>query len=820
MSAKIRKAAPQAGKAIFLFSDGTGNSSGKLFKTNVWRLYEALDLRPVTGKQRLQVAYYDNGVGTSAFRPLRLLGGVFGIGLKRNVQRLYRFLSDNYEDGDAIYLFGFSRGAFTIRLLAGLIARQGIIARDGSAAVAPYQIRAAWREYCRDRWPNRLPAKLFAVALRWIRDLAVSLVNLLAQRTPWRRTRRHFPDIDFVGVWDTVAAYGGPFAELTRGIDDWVWPLTMPNYRLHPKVRQARHALSLDDERDAFHPLLWDEFLEADLIANGMKVVVGQRPDCSLIERQLHPLPRRLRQVWFAGVHSDVGGGYPDESLSYIPLLWMMRELPKDIRFLDHFEERAESLANPFGPVHDSRAGLLAYYRYQPRKIAALLHPPSVRTRALRDPEIDRCGGEHGLLLNVSVHDSVIARIVEGTDSYAPAALPARFDLVSTAGSQATHAAARALWSRNRAIAGKVRRRFAEQENCWDLSWRRRLVYFATIAATLALVTLPLHGLFGFIDEYCSDDRCFAQQAVERVTPLLGESVQSVLRYYTAKPLALIVLLIFIGGLILWGKRLERRFRAGVRATWTSFLGDGWSGRFRRSGVRRFREHAVYQWSLFLGKWVIAPAALGLASLAVLAWAIGVTATQTFYALFEPSEVYCQNRSEARPVDPSNIVRFNLTSSCTDLQADVTRGRRYVLELTVRDDWRDGDPGSRWSFAADPVNGVNEPLSGPIRWAGAYKRVTGANWLEPLTEVRTHDPPHWAKRLLSYVVGPDIEIRTTSFSPIGGKRYLATVCPRQSGHLYFTVNDAAPFGAPWFYDNNQGSANLRIIEQGTCTPPQ
>src|SRR5687767_15926426 len=90
-------------KSIVLFSDGTGNSSAKLFKTNVWRLYEAVDLGPPAEGKRHQISYYDDGVGTSAFKPLALLGGAFGWGLKRNVLDIYRFACRNYRAGDEIY---------------------------------------------------------------------------------------------------------------------------------------------------------------------------------------------------------------------------------------------------------------------------------------------------------------------------------------------------------------------------------------------------------------------------------------------------------------------------------------------------------------------------------------------------------------------------------------------------------------------------------------------------------------------------------------------------------------------------------------------
>lgn len=114
-------------KIIILLADGTGNSAAKLFKTNVWRLYRALDLSDPQQGELPQIAYYHDGVGTSSFKPLTLLGGIFGIGLKRNVLDLYSFLCRNYEKGDRIYLFGFSRGAFTARVLASLIATQGVL---------------------------------------------------------------------------------------------------------------------------------------------------------------------------------------------------------------------------------------------------------------------------------------------------------------------------------------------------------------------------------------------------------------------------------------------------------------------------------------------------------------------------------------------------------------------------------------------------------------------------------------------------------------------------------------------------------------------
>src|SRR5436190_19811185 len=130
-------------KNIVLLSDGTGNSSSKLFKTNVWRMFEALDPKnPLE-----QIAYYDDGVGTSSFKPLAILGGIFGVGLKRNVIDIYSFCCRNYQPGDKVFGFGFSRGAFTIRVVAGFIARVGLLRYNGNEADLARDAEIAYREY-------------------------------------------------------------------------------------------------------------------------------------------------------------------------------------------------------------------------------------------------------------------------------------------------------------------------------------------------------------------------------------------------------------------------------------------------------------------------------------------------------------------------------------------------------------------------------------------------------------------------------------------------------------------------------------------------
>src|SRR5664279_4548815 len=179
-------------KNIVLLSDGTGNSSANLFRTNVWRMFQALDLKDASK----QVAYYDNGVGTSSFKLFAILGGVFGFGLMRNVVDIYSFCCRNYTPGDRIYGFGFSRGAFTIRVVAGLIARVGLVRYTGDEHELAEQAHAAYREY-RRRFHTGTGVER---PLRWLRDLFVTALD--------RSKVIEVEKIHFLGVWDTVDAYG------------------------------------------------------------------------------------------------------------------------------------------------------------------------------------------------------------------------------------------------------------------------------------------------------------------------------------------------------------------------------------------------------------------------------------------------------------------------------------------------------------------------------------------------------------------------------------------------------------------------------------
>ncbi len=152
---------------LVVLSDGTGNSAATIWRTNVWRLYEALDL-----SRNDQTAFYDDGVGTSSFKPLALLGSAFGWGLKRNLIHQYVFLCRNFRAGDEIFCFGFSRGAFTVRLLTELVTSIGLVNSTGrSDAELRQKAKAVYRLYRKRR--RFLLRHILVWLLRWLRDLFV-----------------------------------------------------------------------------------------------------------------------------------------------------------------------------------------------------------------------------------------------------------------------------------------------------------------------------------------------------------------------------------------------------------------------------------------------------------------------------------------------------------------------------------------------------------------------------------------------------------------------------------------------------------------------
>ncbi len=283
-------------KNIVVFSDGTGQEGGKNHNTNVYKLFNMIEDR--TDKQ---IVFYDRGLGTGR---RRATGKIAGMGISKNIQECYEFIFNNYNAGDRIFLFGFSRGATTVRSLSGLIHYFGILPKS-----RPELIKQAYKIYKKkDKGKREERAKAFVAK----------------HHTMWCR-------IHFLGVWDTVAALGIPIKLIDALVDKVpFFRHKFHDLRLSESVEHAYHALAIDDERKTFHPTVWD--------------------NKDLLDYQT------VKQVWFCGMHTDVGGGYKEQELSDIALVWMVqRAVERGLRIYPHYDVHINQDAN--GTMHDSRKG-------------------------------------------------------------------------------------------------------------------------------------------------------------------------------------------------------------------------------------------------------------------------------------------------------------------------------------------------------------------------------------------------------------------------------------------------------------------------------
>ena len=261
-------------KRLIICADGTWNirdqtdeTTGKRRPTNVTKVARAIRPRAANGTD--QVVFYHDGLGTSG--PMdKMSGGAFGTGIEDNIRNLYRFIVYNYEPGDDLYFFGFSRGAFTVRTLAGFMNKVGLIEKDDD-----YYVPELYDCYESSKGPG---------TPEWIK----AFHNI--------RGVRPSPPILFIGVWDTVGALGAP------GVLGQVFNKNKYQYHdvgLNGSIQNAYHALAIDERRKPFAPTLW-------------KRPLGWTG--------------KLEQAWFPGVHSNIGGGYAPDGLANEALHWIVEK--------------------------------------------------------------------------------------------------------------------------------------------------------------------------------------------------------------------------------------------------------------------------------------------------------------------------------------------------------------------------------------------------------------------------------------------------------------------------------------------------------------
>lgn len=821
-------------KKIALFSDGTGNSASTPHKTNVWRAYQALDLSDGDS----QVAFYDNGVGTSAFTPMAILGLAFGWGLARNVRQIYGFLCRTYVEGDEIYGFGFSRGAFTMRVAAALIASEGIIDRDraGDDRDLDRLIKAAYNRFRR----KHFTPSLLSFFLRPVRDKLVSIYDLLKGRVPYDPNKNlHYREdpasdslIKFLGVWDTVDAYGFPVDELTRAWDMVVWPLSAKDRNLSPRIARACHALALDEQRESFEPMLWNED--------------GMQPKARLEDE-------RLSQVWFPGVHANVGGGYPDDGLALVALDWMIGQceelikvdeqqgtkttLREGLRFVPEERERIKARAGTNAPLYDSRSGIGNLYRYAPRHIERLcterkpglanwlkeklglsklygrLESEDAR-KAMDRMGLDRVHHNEVRIESVKIHHTVFDRLSQDGRAYAPINLPRRYAYVDNQGNVIDIGDPGTTHATPPESAQQAEERWKRQCYAWNRVWRRKMLYFITLAAILYFVSypywaepgadghqvrladllLPVLGTFGVV--------------VQQIPMLVGKIpglgfAEDWATKYQQFPLVFFLGILIIGSLLAASLRIGRLLKAEMRMNWQPVTGSGKAPTAEVSGftqwLSNFLEKPLYTDKIARVIRLSLETVAALLLIAVLA-ALG---NRLLFIVADSAGTLCSADTPLADSALGKPFAFNPADACFDTGLSLEKGKTYKIRLQVSD-WKDK------TIDAD-VKGwcqdwCQETIPWQIKLLTPIRRHLFADWYQPMARIDN-------KLLERYPLAlKEPDPRTEQ------KELIAEITAHRSGRLYLYLNDVvlfAPGGWNQFYANNRGRAWVTVTESSS-----
>lgn len=399
-------------KNIVILFDGTSNEISR-DRTNILRLFGVLK------RDDEQIVYYDPGVGTfgaadswsNAYRKtIEIWGLATGWGIDQNVKEAYRFIVENYQRGaadaeghfpdhDRLYIFGFSRGAYTARVLAGFIHALGLM--------SPYHLNLV--DYAYSAYKGIPKSDVHRGGADHEAKLHTAPSAFEAMRLYEKTLQTFRPAIKLLGLFDTVSSVieAGKWAPQLE---------TLPFTNKNPSVEIIRHALAIDERRTMFNPLPW----------------TPEQPYWGGPFRPSKPAPLQdLKQVWFAGVHGDVGGGYPEEQSRQIkiPLVWMIRETtPTGLAYQNAAVDQVVlglDLTKPYvrpgidTPLHDSMNWAWRLLEYVPRRVPVTSWRRRGNTTGIYLPLADRRLIPDGALIHQSVLDRMAA-----DGSYAPPNLP------------------------------------------------------------------------------------------------------------------------------------------------------------------------------------------------------------------------------------------------------------------------------------------------------------------------------------------------------------------------------------------------------------
>lgn len=509
-------------------------------------------------------------------------------------------------------------------------------------------------------------------------------------------------------------------------------------------------------------------------------------------------------------MHSDVGGGYPDGTLSHVPLNWVLDEAPKQLIW--HKSKRSEyrQSASGLAPMHDSRSGVGAYYRLQPRKLAKLIHTGrdyvSKPNKITQSRSMDGLTSEDSIIsiARPKIHHSVFDRISASNGAYSPIVLPPDYHWVDASG---------ALQAVPHPVDPAPAERAKNQEQIWDLVWWRRWAYFITVFLTLCLALLPwmksvplLSGIWP-LSEAVDGDKCITSIAcflsgVPRVLEgFLPGFAKTWVDSFSTNPAIFGGLAAAIGLMMYGSSWLDRKIQDGMRAIWSVPA----AAAAPHSRIYKLRESGWYMAAFKFLKQQVLPLSFGLLSLVAITLAGIALVSRPVFSLLDANGAFCAKGKVGADVGYEMVAAkgdFMTSATCWDSGLNLEQNATYRIVMVTEMDWKDD------ALPAD-LTGTkksHQPLKAATAWP--FKRYIRENYLQPVARIFADGGQD------EYVLKPTFKTTEEKLHCL-----VSDFEAKSSGRLFLFVNDAIMFGKPDAvldtYVNNAGTAKIHVARIGT-----
>jgi hypothetical protein len=572
------------------------------------------------------------------------------------------------------------------------------------------------------------------------------------------------------------------------------WPLDLPNRTVPPQVHRVCHALSLDDERKTFHPILLDESRE---------IAARARPD-----GRRYIADERITQVWFAGSHANVGGGYPDDSLAYVSLCWMLNEAERCGLVFNRAPDakpdsikQSESLRDKYGRIYDTRRGLRSYYRYIPRKVSSLYS--------------DSLLGHSNLSICPKIHISVFDRIKSNARPYAPINAPGKYEIVADDGK------IRGLTEFSFEGQDRAEARSNEQERVWDRVWKQRVLSFATRAVVAYLLLYPVMLAAPEGAESTSAFRLVSD--TDRFAgAFMPYGVSVWIDTWARTPLIVLILSCLLAVLVKWSRQMKIAIMDEMRNIWTT-RGDGG---LPKGPVFKIRTNKTILKIFDRATTQVIPTIVAFAGVLVGVFILVGIVNRFLFTIQDDAGLVCHEKmvmfsapdaqGNRTVVDYKGLKNlsigettqvivdgreelpiFQTSNVCQSMGVWLERGGRYLISLDSTKDFRDGDiDGSRGFWSMD-VPFVTQKII--VSAAVHFKRELVRPWFRVVARIGSEG-------------GEELFLDSDS----GDNSVFEFIRATRDGELFLFVNDVV-VGIPGlynhFYLNNKGSARVTITRR-------